>query len=288
MWRTPGDDQPTDTIRPRHDRPPTTRPTIRMPVEDLGLALPELAVDLGETRPPLAGLSSAGSRLSSPTGQKRILSIAEPLVYRLRVSSERGATWIDDDQVVWLCAVRRQGGRVRRRCLRPGSHSSHAIRLPTATGRRPPPRPGRRGSPRPSPTDLGPVRSGRPGACQLAGPSAPRILMAGCRQGQLVIRAAGVGGDLVRIASGPRTEPSSERRCATCCSSRSKTTSLRQSSRLATTGPPAIAPGTSRSGSGSASRAVQLRPETRWTSSNDLPSRWAARAASPQASTDRA
>ena len=73
-----------------------SRPTIRCLVEDLGVGLPELAVDLGELDHPwLAELRRIAPQ--SPTGQKRILSIAEPLVYRLRVSSERGATWIDDD-----------------------------------------------------------------------------------------------------------------------------------------------------------------------------------------------
>ena len=84
-----------------------SRPTIRCLVEDLGVGLPELAIDLGELDHPwLAELRRIAPQ--SPTGQKRILFIAEPLVYRLRVSSERGATWIDDDQVVWLCAVRRR------------------------------------------------------------------------------------------------------------------------------------------------------------------------------------
>jgi hypothetical protein len=48
----------------------------------------------------------------SPTGQKRILSIEHPLVYRIRVSSHRGATWVDEHVVdtderviVWLCAA---------------------------------------------------------------------------------------------------------------------------------------------------------------------------------------
>ena len=45
----------------------------------------------------------------SPTGQKRILSIDHPLVYRIRVSDFRGATWADAERlVVWLCAARRR------------------------------------------------------------------------------------------------------------------------------------------------------------------------------------
>ena len=37
---------------------------------------------------------------TSPTGQKRILSIDHPLVYRIRVSSERGATWLDEPRSI--------------------------------------------------------------------------------------------------------------------------------------------------------------------------------------------
>ena len=45
----------------------------------------------------------------SPQGQKRILSISQPLVYRLRLSSQRAATWVDEEHcIVWLCAVHRR------------------------------------------------------------------------------------------------------------------------------------------------------------------------------------
>jgi hypothetical protein len=45
----------------------------------------------------------------SPTGQKRIMAINSPHVFRLRVSDERGATWLDKgSEVVWLCAVERR------------------------------------------------------------------------------------------------------------------------------------------------------------------------------------
>jgi hypothetical protein len=38
-----------------------------------------------------------------------MLAIAQPLVYRLRVSSDRGATWVDEEHaIVWLCAVHRR------------------------------------------------------------------------------------------------------------------------------------------------------------------------------------
>ena len=83
------------------------RPTIRCLVEDLGVELPELAVDLGDVDDPWMD-ESRRIAPESPTGQKRILSIDHPLVYRLRVSSERGATWVDEEGVVWLCAVRRR------------------------------------------------------------------------------------------------------------------------------------------------------------------------------------
>lgn len=83
------------------------RPTIRCLIEDLGIEVPDLADDLGELDDPwIAELRRIAP--TSPTGQKRILAIDHPLVYRLRVSSERGATWLDDDGVVWLCAVRRR------------------------------------------------------------------------------------------------------------------------------------------------------------------------------------
>ncbi len=83
------------------------RPTIRCLVEDLGVELPGLDTDLGELDDPwMAELRRIAPM--SPTGQKRILAIDHPLVFRLRVSSERGATWIDEDGVVWLCAVRRR------------------------------------------------------------------------------------------------------------------------------------------------------------------------------------
>jgi hypothetical protein len=88
-----------------------SRPTIRCLVDDLDVELPGLDVDLGEVE---HALREEFVRLApeSPTGQKRILSIEHPLVYRLRVSSHRGATWVDepvveteDAVIVWLCAA---------------------------------------------------------------------------------------------------------------------------------------------------------------------------------------
>lgn len=83
------------------------RPTIRCLSEDLGLELPDLDTDLGTLDDPwIAELRRIAPQ--SPIGQKRILSITHPLLYRLRVSSERSATWLDEAGIVWLCAVRRR------------------------------------------------------------------------------------------------------------------------------------------------------------------------------------
>ncbi len=84
------------------------RPTIRCLVEDLGVELPDLTTDLGELDDPwLVELRRVAP--TSPTGQRRILAIDHPLLYRLRVSSQRGATWVDGEAgIVWLCAVRRR------------------------------------------------------------------------------------------------------------------------------------------------------------------------------------
>lgn len=84
------------------------RPTIRCLTEDLGLTLPWLDVDLSEVDDPWLG-ELRRIAPDSPRGQKRILSIAQPPVYRLRRSSQRGATWVDEEHgIVWLCAVHRR------------------------------------------------------------------------------------------------------------------------------------------------------------------------------------
>jgi hypothetical protein len=70
--------------------------------------MPGLDVDLADVDHPLL---AECCRLApvSPAGQKRILSIARPLVYRLRVSDYRGATWMDQGHaVLWLCGARRR------------------------------------------------------------------------------------------------------------------------------------------------------------------------------------
>jgi hypothetical protein len=92
------------------------RPTVRCLVDDLRLQLPGLAVDLGEIdHPLLSELRRVAA--TSPLGQKRILSIASVMVYRIRVSSYRGATWVDTTEptatrdtevIVWLCASHRR------------------------------------------------------------------------------------------------------------------------------------------------------------------------------------
>lgn len=85
-----------------------SRPTIRCLVDDIGIPLPGLDVDLGTLEHPLM-TELRRIAPASPQGQKRILSIASPLVYRIRVSWLRGATWVDErPAIVWLCAV---GGR---------------------------------------------------------------------------------------------------------------------------------------------------------------------------------
>jgi len=84
------------------------RPTIRCLTEDLGVDLPGLDVSLGElSHPWLDELRRIAD--TSPQNQKRVLSIAYPLVYRLRISDQRGATWVDEEHnTVWLCAAHRR------------------------------------------------------------------------------------------------------------------------------------------------------------------------------------
>lgn len=81
-----------------------TRITLRCVREDLSLKVPPVEVDLGILDHPLV----AEARRIAPTaprGQKRILSIEHPLVYRIRHSRWRGATWLETDEArFWLCA----------------------------------------------------------------------------------------------------------------------------------------------------------------------------------------
>ena len=86
------------------------RPTIRCLTQDFGLAPPDLGVDVSAFDDPwLAELRRVVP--TSPVGQKPDLAIERPLVYWLRVPSERGATWLDETGgVVGICAVRRREG----------------------------------------------------------------------------------------------------------------------------------------------------------------------------------
>lgn len=84
--------------------PHRTRVTLRCLREDLKVDLPPVDVDLGSLDHPLLG---AARRVAptAPRGQKRILSIERPLVYRLRHGRWRGATWLETDAArFWLCA----------------------------------------------------------------------------------------------------------------------------------------------------------------------------------------
>jgi len=82
-----------------------SRPTLRCLVYDLGISLPGLDVDFGTLEHPMLD-ELRRITPTSPDGQKRILSIETPLVFRIRVSWLRGATWVDEaPAIVWLCAV---------------------------------------------------------------------------------------------------------------------------------------------------------------------------------------
>ncbi len=81
-----------------------TRPTIRCLRDDLGIALPTVDVDLGSVDHPL--IEEARRVVpAAPRGQKRILAIDHPLVYRLRHGRWRGATWLEEEAArFWLLA----------------------------------------------------------------------------------------------------------------------------------------------------------------------------------------
>ena len=88
-----------------------TRVTLRCVREDLGLDVPPVEVALGSLEHPLV---AEARRLapSAPRGQKRILAIEYPLVYRIRHARWRGATWLEKGEGrFWLCAgaLREQG-----------------------------------------------------------------------------------------------------------------------------------------------------------------------------------
>jgi hypothetical protein len=88
----------------------TPRVTMRCYVEDLGLALPGIDDELLADHPIIKELGQRAP--TAPAGLKRILSIASPLVYRLRRGRHRGAVWPDDEHALfWLLAhgVRKEG-----------------------------------------------------------------------------------------------------------------------------------------------------------------------------------
>lgn len=81
-----------------------TRVTLRCLRDDLGLDLPTVDVDLGGLDHPLLG-EARRIAPAAPQGQKRILAIAHPLVYRLRHARWRGATWLESEAArFWLLA----------------------------------------------------------------------------------------------------------------------------------------------------------------------------------------
>ena len=89
------------------------RPTIRCLRGDLGIDLPTVDVDLGSIEHPLMNEARRVAP-TAPQGQKRILAIDHPLVYRLRHGRWRGATWLEEDAArFWLLAgaLRAAGSR---------------------------------------------------------------------------------------------------------------------------------------------------------------------------------
>jgi hypothetical protein len=81
----------------------TPRVTMRCYVEDLGLALPGIDDELLADHPIIKELVQRAP--TAPAGLKRILSIASPLVYRLRRGRHRGAVWPDEELALfWLLA----------------------------------------------------------------------------------------------------------------------------------------------------------------------------------------
>jgi hypothetical protein len=80
------------------------RVTLRCVREDLEFGIPPVEVDLGalDTR---SWRRRGAVAPAAPRGQKRILAIEHPLVYRLRHGRWRGATWLETDEGrFWVCA----------------------------------------------------------------------------------------------------------------------------------------------------------------------------------------
>jgi hypothetical protein len=80
------------------------RVTLRCLRDDLQIVTPPVEVDLGTLDHPLITEARCVAP-AAPRGQRRILSIERPLVYRLRHGRWRGATWLEVDAGrFWLCA----------------------------------------------------------------------------------------------------------------------------------------------------------------------------------------
>ena len=81
-----------------------TRVTLRCLREDLDVEIPLGETDLGSLDHPLLAEARRVAP-AAPRGQKRILSIERPLVYRLRHGRWRRATWLEVEAAqLWLCA----------------------------------------------------------------------------------------------------------------------------------------------------------------------------------------
>jgi hypothetical protein len=78
--------------------------TLRCLREDLEVEVPPVEIDLASLDHPLLNEARRVAP-TAPLGQKRILSIERPLVYRLRHGRWRGATWLEVEVGrLWLCA----------------------------------------------------------------------------------------------------------------------------------------------------------------------------------------
>lgn len=85
--------------------PRRVRVTLRCLEEDLGIPLPATDTDLGQLDHPLVEECRRLAELA-PRGQKRILAIDSPLVFRVSHGRWRGATWVDENhKLFWLLAA---------------------------------------------------------------------------------------------------------------------------------------------------------------------------------------
>lgn len=85
--------------------PRRVRVTIRCLSDDLGISLPRPDTDIGELDHLLLEECRRLAELA-PRGQKRILSIDHPLVYRVTHGRWRGASWVDEEhKLFWLLAA---------------------------------------------------------------------------------------------------------------------------------------------------------------------------------------